>query len=222
MDQLTYAIGDVHGCAGALENLLDQIDAHGAGRRRQLVFLGDYIDKGPESARAVAVIRQVQERDPDAVVCLMGNREAALLQAVHDPRRAAAWLATGGDRTLSSYGVARVADLPADALAWIAGLKTVHEDALRYYVHAGFRPGRRGIDPSVMARLWIREPFLSVDFDFGKHVVHGHTPCYAGLPDRHPYRTNLDTAPVRTGRLTAAVFTRTDPGPVAFLQSRPG
>ncbi|MET7246869.1 metallophosphoesterase family protein [Methylobacterium sp. EM32] len=222
MDGLTYAIGDIHGCANALEDLLDRIEAHRAGRSRQLVFLGDYIDKGPESARAVAIVRRVQERAPDTVVCLMGNREAALLRAAHDSRREAAWLATGGDRTLSSYGVAGIADLPTDALSWIAGLKTVHEDALRYYVHAGFRPGRRGIDPSVQARLWIREPFLSVDYDFGKHVVHGHTPCYAGHPDRHPYRTNLDTAPLRTGRLTAAVFTRTDPAPVAFLQSQPG
>ncbi|KMO12207.1 metallophosphoesterase family protein [Methylobacterium platani] len=220
MDELTYAIGDVHGCASALESLLARIAAHGAGRHRRLVFLGDYIDKGPESARAVAIVRDLHERDPDAVVCLMGNRESALLRAVHDPRRAAAWRETGGDRTLASYGVARAVDLPAAVLAWIAGLQTVHEDALRYYVHAGFRPGRRGIDPSVRARLWIREPFLSADFDFGKHVVHGHTPCYAGLPERRPYRTNLDTAPLRTGLLTAAVFDGTDPGPVAFLQSR--
>ncbi|AWN47962.1 serine/threonine protein phosphatase [Methylobacterium terrae] len=220
MDELTYAIGDVHGCADALESLLDRIAAHGAGLRRRLVFLGDYIDKGPESARAVAIVRRLQAADPEAVVCLMGNREAFLLQAARDPRRAGAWITTGGDRTLASYRAARVADLPADELAWIAGLRTVHEDALRYYVHAGFRPGRRGIDPSVKARLWIREPFLSADFDFGKHVVHGHTPCYAGVPERHLYRTNLDTAAVRTGRLTAAVFDRTDPGPVAFLQSR--
>ncbi len=70
------------------------------------------------------------------------------------------------------------------------------------------------------ARLWIREPFLSADYDFGKHVVHGHTPCYDGIPDRHRHRTNLDTAPLRTGRITAAVFDRTEPGPIAFLQSR--
>ncbi|TNC13439.1 serine/threonine protein phosphatase [Methylobacterium terricola] len=222
MDELTYAIGDVHGCAGALESLLGLIAAHGAGRRRRLVFLGDYIDKGPESARAVAMVRALQEADPASVTCLMGNRESALLRAVHDPGRAAAWIATGGDRTLASYGVARIAELPAAALDWIAGLKTVHEDALRYYVHAGFRPGRRGIDPCVMARLWIREPFLSVEYDFGKHVLHGHTPCYAGRPDRHPYRTNLDTAPLRTGRLTAAVLDPTAAAPLAFLQSPGG
>lgn len=219
MDELTYAIGDIHGCACALERLLALIVAHAAGRRRRLVFLGDSIDKGPESARAVAIVRETQERTPDAVMCLTGNREYALLQAVRDPRRATAWIATGGDRTLASYGVATVADLPAAEMDWIAGLRTVHEDRLRYYVHAGFRPGRPGIDPSVRARLWIREPFLSVDYDFGKHVVHGHTPCYEGVPGRHPYRTNLDTAPLRTGRLTAAVFDGASPGPVAFLQS---
>ncbi|KMO12020.1 metallophosphoesterase [Methylobacterium indicum] len=218
MDELTYAIGDVHGCAGALESLLGLIAARGAGRLR-LVFLGDCIDKGPESARAVAMVRETQERAPDAVVCLMGNRESALLRAAHDPRRAASWITTGGNRTLASDGVARVADRPATAMGWIAGLRTVHEDRLRDYVHAGFRPGRPGIDPSVRARLWIREPFLSVDDDFGKHVVHGHTPCYEGVPGCHPSRTNLDTAPLRTGRLTAAVFDQTTTGPIAFLQS---
>jgi serine/threonine protein phosphatase 1 len=219
MDELTYAIGDLHGCAEALESLLDRIEAHGAGRRR-LVFLGDYIDKGSESARVIGILRRLQAQDPDAIVCLMGNRESALLRAVHDPRRAEEWIRTGGRRTLESYGVARAADLPAPELGWIAGLKTVHEDALRYYVHAGFRPGRPGIDPSVKARLWIREPFLSAEYDFGKHVVHGHTPCSTGTPDIHRYRTNLDTDVVRTGRLTAAVFDRTHPGPIAFLQSQ--
>jgi serine/threonine protein phosphatase 1 len=220
MDKLTYAIGDIHGCAGALEALLDRIAEHGAGRPRHLVFLGDYIDKGPESARTVAIVRRLAEEGSFAVTCLMGNREAALLRAVHDARRAAAWVMSGGNRTLSSYRAERIADLPTTDLDWIAGLKTVYEDKLRYYVHAGFRPGRRGIDPSVKSRLWIREPFLSADYDFGKHVVHGHTPCYAGIPDLQRHRTNLDTAPVRTGRLTAAVFNQTESGPVAFLQSR--
>jgi len=220
MDELTYAIGDIHGCADALNRLLDRITEHGAGKTRRLVFLGDYIDKGPEVARTVAIVRRLQEEAPCAVTCLMGNRELALLQAMHDPRQAAAWIKSGGDRTLASYGVTRIADLPAAELDWVAGLKTAHEDELRYYVHAGFRPGRRGIDPSVKARLWIREPFLSTDYDFGKHVVHGHTPCYSGIPDRHRYRTNLDTAPFRTGLLTAAVFDQTELGPIAFLQSQ--
>lgn len=193
---------------------------HCDGRSRKLVFLGDYVDKGPEIARTIETIRLLQSREPDSVVCLKKNREAALLRAMHDPRRAAAWTATGGDRTLASYGVSRAVDLPSVETAWIAGLKTVHEDALRFYVHAGFQPGRRGIDPSVKSRLCIREPFLFADYDFGKHVVHGHTPCYSGVPDRRRHRTNLDTAPLRTGRLTAAVFDRTAPDPVAFLQSR--
>jgi serine/threonine protein phosphatase 1 len=67
----------------------------------------------------------------------MGNRESALLQAVHNPRRATAWIISGGERTRASYGVERAADIPTAELDRIAGLKTVHEDVLRYYVHAG-------------------------------------------------------------------------------------
>ncbi len=208
MDELTYAIGDVHGRAGALESLLGQIAARGAGRLRRLNFLGDCIDKGPESDRAVAMVRETQA----------GPRRGDVPDGPSGIRAAASRV-LDRDRTLVSNGVARVADLPATAMGWVAGLRRVHEDRLRDYVHAGFRPGRPGIDPSVRARLWIREPFLSVDDDFGKHVVHGHTPSYEGVPRCHPSRTDLDTAPLRTGRLTAAIFDRATPGPIAFLQS---
>src|SRR4051794_2479986 len=78
----------------------------------------------------------------------------------------------GGYETMASFGP----DVPAEVLRWAEGLPTVHEDAHRFYVHAGFRPGRPGPDPSEHVRLWMRKPFLSRDYDFGKHVVHGHTP----------------------------------------------
>ena len=70
------------------------------------MFLGDCVDEGAEVARTIETIRLLRSRELDSVVCLMGNREAALLRAMHDPRRAAAWTATGGDRTLASYGAA--------------------------------------------------------------------------------------------------------------------
>ena len=84
--------------------------------------------------------------------------------------------------------------------------------------HAGFRPGLPGPDPSEHVRLWIREPFLSRDYNFGKHVVHGHTPLRTAQPDQRPFRTNLDTGAVLGGALTAGVFTNDQAHAVEFLQ----
>jgi serine/threonine protein phosphatase 1 len=215
---LTYAIGDIHGCAEALARLLARIDAHRAGAPRRLVFLGDYIDRGPDSAGVIATLRALQAAEPDGVTCLMGNHESLMLGAYRGGFGAAPWLENGGVATLRSFGVRDPGALPRDVLAWVSDLPTVWADARRYYVHAGFRPGRRGIDPDVDTRLWIREPFLSADYDFGRHVVHGRTPQRDGRPDLRAHRTNLDTACVYGATLTAGVFTDRQGAPVEILQ----
>jgi len=215
---LTYAIGDIHGCADALARLLARIDTHRAGAPRRLVFLGDYIDRGPDSAGVVATLRALQAAEPDAVTCLMGNHESLMLGAYRDGFGAAPWLENGGVATLQSFGTPDPQALPRDVLAWISALPTAWADARRYYVHAGFRPGRPGIDPDIETRLWIREPFLSADYDFGRHVVHGHTPQRSGRPDLRAHRTNLDTACVYGATLTAGVFTDAQNAPVETLQ----
>ncbi|WP_018261021.1 metallophosphoesterase family protein [Methylobacterium sp. WSM2598] len=216
---LTYAIGDIHGCADQLDRLLAEIEVHRAGRPRRIVCLGDYVDRGPDSARVIATLRALQEREPGQVTCLKGNHEAMLLGALSGADEPL-WLFNGGRAVLASYGVARVDQLPRGDLDWIAALPTLHEDARRWYVHAGFRPGRPAPDPDPEQRLWIREPFLSADYDFGKHVVHGHTPLRSGHPDARRHRTNLDTGAVFGGPLTAGVFTREQAAAVTFLQVR--
>jgi serine/threonine protein phosphatase 1 len=217
---LTYAIGDVHGCADLLAELLDRIEAHRAGRDRRLVTLGDYVDRGPDSAGVVAMLRDLAAREPDRVTCLMGNHEDMLLIAHREPLVIPDWIRIGGDATLASYGVPDPADLPADAVAWIAGLPTLHEDEWRYFVHAGFRPGRPALSANHRTRLWIRGPFVDQDHDFGKHVVHGHTPVPSGEPQVTPYRTNLDTGAVYGRALTAGIFEDGRPGPAGFLRAR--
>lgn len=202
----TYAIGDIHGCADALTRLLAEIERHRDGRPRKLVFLGDYVDRGPESAAVIRILRECREAEPDAVTCLMGNHEAMMLDAYRDALGASAWIDNGGDATLAAFGVEDPEDLPHGVLAWLSALPTVHADARHYYVHAGFRPGQAGIDPDVATRLWIRAPFITEDYDFGRHVVHGHTPQTKGRPDLRPFRTNLDTACVFGQQLTAGVF----------------
>ena len=129
-------------------------------------------------------------------------------------------LQNGGDAALASFGVEDPGRIPNDVVQWIAGLPTLHEDERRFYVHAGFRPGAPAQDCDEHARLWIREPFLSADYDFGKHVVHGHTPLPAARPDERRHRTNLDTAAVFGGALTAGVFGPDRDAALEYLQVR--
>ncbi|WP_019906609.1 metallophosphoesterase family protein [Methylobacterium sp. 77] len=218
MSHLTYAIGDIHGCADALARLLAEIERHREGRSRRLVFLGDYVDRGPDSDGVLTMLRDLDRSENGNASFLMGNHERMMLDAYEKPLGASVWLENGGQTTLASFGIEDPEELPRDALNWMSGLATVHEDERRYYVHAGFRPGRSGIDPDVEARLWIRKPFLTEDFDFGKHVVHGHTPQKSGRPDIRPFRTNLDTACVFGRFLTAGVFTDEIGPAVDFLQ----
>lgn len=217
---LTYAIGDIHGCADRLAQLLAEIDRHAAGREHRLVFLGDYIDRGSDSAAVLKLVRSQIERRAGFVTCLKGNHEAMLLDAVRsqDDLLYQNWLCNGGEEAVVSFECEWPDGMPAEVLKWLDELPTVHEDELRYYVHAGFRPGCPGVDPSEKARLWIREPFVGVDFDFGKHVVHGHTPLRDGKPDVRAHRTNLDTGCVFGGKLTAGVFSDQAAAAVDFIQ----
>jgi len=218
---LTYAIGDIHGRHDLLRRLLEEIYGHASGRPHRLVFLGDYIDRGPDSAAVVADVRRLQAEASGRVVALMGNHEAMLLAAVRHPKSAGMqWLANGGLATLASYDAAAPGDIPADVVAWMATLPTSYEDEWRYFVHAGVMPGRPLSAQSEMDKIWIREPFLYNEYDFGKHVVHGHTPVRDATPECLRHRTNLDTAAVFGGALTAGIFEDGQGAPQDILQAR--
>lgn len=217
--QLTYAIGDIHGCLGLLDDLLARIDAHAVGAPFRLVCLGDYIDRGPDSAGVIARLRARQALAPERVVCLLGNHEDMLLQAVTRPERERLWVHNGGETALASFGVRRAADVPADVLAWIGRCPRRYDDARRVFVHAGLNPATDRYDQHDDDLVWIRDEFLSVERDFGRYVVHGHTPRIDGVPDVRRYRVNLDTAAVYGGRLTAGVFGDDRDGPIGFLQA---
>jgi serine/threonine protein phosphatase 1 len=165
------------------------------------------------------VVRRFQQQWRESVICLKGNHEAMLLETLTEPSAINWWLGNGGGATLASFGVSQPREIPAAILSWIADLPTLYEDEHRYFVHAGLYPGLSLSEQVDRTKLWIRDEFLSVDYDFGKHVVHGHTPSQTGYPEVRSYRTNLDTGAVFGGPLTAGVFTD-DRGPaVAFLRS---
>ena len=219
--QLIYAVGDIHGRADLLAALLAKIASdvarrEGAGRRT-LVFLGDYIDRGPDSKEVIDLLLTGLPGGFDAHF-LKGNHEAIMLDFLEDPSFLAQWLANGADATLRSYGV-DVAGLVRKSAtpegwrrAFVASLPETHRDffdtlelAVSFgdylFVHAGLRPGVPLEAQDPMDLVWIRGPFLKSDEDFGKIVVHGHTPTPA--PEIRANRIGIDTGAVFTDRLTA-------------------
>jgi len=219
--RLVYAVGDVHGYPGQLAALLRQIadDAEReAGPERPLiVFLGDYVDRGPDGRAVIELVLSAMEDNRFEVVALKGNHEDALLRFLADPGFAPAWIANWGQTTLQAYGVAPpsgfdvaaceaaqarfVQALPARHRAFLADLQLRVEVGDYLFVHAGVRPGVP-LDAQVERDLiWIRYEFLESDAAFGKVVVHGHTP--ADRPERKANRINVDTGVYFSGTLTA-------------------
>ena len=213
---LTYAIGDVHGCRARLVQLLDRCSRHSDGRPHRLIFVGDYIDRGPDSRGVVALLMALQQERRGEVICLRGNHEVLLLEAVGsgDPML---WLMNGAAETLASYAIEDPSQLPAADVDWIAALPVSFDDGVRYFVHAGVNPARPLDHQTERDQVWIREPFLSSATDYGRLIVHGHTPLTTGVPDLRANRLNIDTGAVYGGPLTAAVFTAEAREPVAFL-----
>ena len=212
---LTYAIGDVHGCLDQLQRLIERCLDHGGGRPSRFVFVGDYIDRGPDSRGVIDLLIALQGERPE-VICLRGNHEAIMLEALRTGN-GMLWYANGGASTLDSYHIDDPAGLPDKHVDWAAALRLWHDDGQRFFVHAGVNPQVPLDAQDERDLLWIREPFLSSTRDYGRLIVHGHTPLRSGVPDRRPNRLNIDTACVYGGTLTAAIFTDEAVQPVDFL-----
>lgn len=222
-----YAIGDIHGRLDLLESLLALIEADRKERGSApaaLIFLGDYVDRGPASEGVAARLLQ---GFPDDVtpIFLKGNHEELLLSFIRDPAPGPNWLRNGGEATLSSYGVpfeivqdasrlgreglteaARQfrALLPSSHLRFFEGLQLSCRFGDYYFAHAGVRPNVPLDSQKEEDLLWIRAEFLNWTGDYEAVVVHGHTP--ARFPQVLPHRIGLDTHACRTGKLTAAGF----------------
>lgn len=219
-DAITFAIGDIHGCSHKLESLVAACESVSAGRQARLILVGDYVDRGPDAKGVIDLLMEKQLRDPERLVCLRGNHDQMLIAAADKGRSDSDlmnWWANGGEQTLDSYGVGDPSEIPEEHLAWIRNLPLEMSDGKRLYVHAGVRPGIPVAEQNEHDLLWIREPFLSSQSDHGVFVVHGHTPTKTGLPDLRPNRLNVDTGACFGRRLTAAMFSDRQRGPVMFL-----
>jgi serine/threonine protein phosphatase 1 len=171
-----YAIGDIHGELGALCRLITECERDADGRPMRLVFIGDYIDRGPDSRGVVDYIINLQSRLAVNAICLRGNHEALALSAIDD-LDTENWILNGGDMTLRSYDVSSALELPAAHVAWFRSLRLAFDDGLRFFVHAGINPARPLDRQDRHDLLWIREPFL------------GRMPCQSSpLKFCHPCR----------------------------------
>jgi len=214
--QRLYAVGDVHGCLDRLTALHALIAEDLAGRpvaEPVLVHLGDYVDRGPDSAGVVALLEAGSPVPGAATVNLMGNHEHMMLAALASGETEATelWLANGGADSLHSWGVPRSAQptdwsahLPVPHLLFLRDLALRHQAGGYLFVHAGIRPGIPLDHQSRHDLLWIREPFLSSTQEHGAVVVHGHTPRQQ--PVVRSNRIGIDTGAVMGGVLTCAVL----------------
>jgi len=215
-----YVIGDIHGRLDLLDRLIDAIkrDVDEYGNDCLTVTLGDYIDRGPNSRGVIE--RLLANPFPGDYVALKGNHEALLENFLDEPGIGGRWRHLGGLETLHSFGVpvaslmvGRNYDQAAEQLRaalspehtkFLASLKTSLTVGRYFLCHAGVRPGVPLERQSEEDLLWIRDEFLSSKMDFGKIVVHGHTPT--DEPEVLPNRINIDTGAFATGRLTCLVI----------------
>lgn len=202
---MLVAVGDIHGCADELRSLLGQVPIT---PDTTVLFVGDYIDRGPEARQVVEIILELSERC--RVITLMGNHEAMFIEFLNDPSSSAAagYIFNGGSSTLASYSNEHGDyEIPESHFHFLGGLSLFHETERHLFVHAGVpNVPLHALDPNIHGRdmLWMRDSFLNSDFPWSKVIVHGHTPVDDVTIGRN--RINLDTGCVFDGRLSAILL----------------
>ncbi|MEP1142448.1 MAG: metallophosphoesterase family protein [Henriciella sp.] len=222
MRTITYAIGDVHGEAVRLRQLHASIFERHAfefgDAIAKIVHLGDYVDRGPDSADVIEAVMELESRSGLQTVALKGNHEAMLIEGLTAAHEGAYdnWLVNGGDATVQSYKDRGHDTVLKTHLSWLKARPNIHVDAAQklIFVHAGIQPQLYPDDRSE-TYLWTRSRrFFEVqnwknEALIGWTVIHGHTPTddyYPEIVEAQATRINLDTGAVFGGRLTAAVI----------------
>ncbi len=197
-----YVIGDVHGCYDELCELFEKIEKHHGGYDYKLIFVGDYVDRGPKSKEVVEFIMKMQKRGH---VALMGNHEDMLLAGEY----------MYAAETIVSFGGFRGHYIPDWAMDWMRSLPKFYEDDTIIVAHAGANPAIPMNEQTDAMLLWLRYE-QHQHAQLGKHFYHGHTPRL-GKIEQMADRTNVDTACVFGGHLTAAIV-GDDGKPEGFIQ----
>lgn len=227
-----YIIGDVHGRLDLLDKLLAEIDLHNASqpsKETRLVFLGDLIDRGPESRQVIDRVIKIERESPGCVF-IRGNHEASLLYGLlENPRILPQWLHHGGFETAESYGLSRgqvmnakgsnlqhmlLSAIPESHLSFLSRTVTQSRFGDYLFVHAGVRPGVPLDQQKPEDLMWIRSDFLESQEAFSCIIVHGHSISTSAVI--RPNRIGIDTGAYRTGRLTALCI---DEGQTHFIEA---
>ncbi len=201
----TCVIGDIHGCLGSLTNLLDMV----VNRANTLIFLGDYVDRGPESRKVITTLLQLKKNPDLRLVFLKGNHEFMFYNYLTGVDRSI-FLRVGGLQTLNSYDISPDQDgnllgcLPTTHRTFFKSLALTHENRHAIYVHAGLQPGVHLSRQSPDWCLWVRDRFIRSSFNFGKPVIFGHTVFTQPLVENN--KIGIDTGAVYGGKLTALLL----------------
>jgi serine/threonine protein phosphatase 1 len=195
-----YAVGDIHGCYDKLLVLMEKMDIDF--ESDTLVFLGDYIDRGPQSFEVVAYLADLKQRYANTIF-LKGNHEEMLEKYLSGEDRIT-YLVNGGQQTLESYMNRPRPEgepaIPSTHLEFFKSLRIYYETQNYIFVHAGLKNKVPLEKQKTEDLLWIRRRFIESKYDYGKMVVFGHTPLHEPL--LLPNKIGIDTGAVYGNRLT--------------------
>ena len=199
-----FAIGDIHGCLSKLERIISRIGIDN--KENTLIFIGDYIDRGPDSRGVVDFVLDLK-RKKHRVICLKGNHEQMFLDYACLNKNEDLYLSNGGETTIASYGYRNVhgnreLNVPDSHIKFFDSLLPYYETDDYIFVHAGLRENIALKDQKIQDMLWIRHDFIMSSYDFGKTVVFGHTPMSHSKPLFLPGRIGIDTGAAYGGFLT--------------------
>ena len=201
------AISDIHGCYKELKKLIGTLESNGEYNKAKdtLIFLGDYIDRGPDSKTVISFVRGLQD-ESENVIALMGNHEKMCIDYLECGD--SCWAFNGKMATVSSYG-----DISAmsDDVEWMKSLPLYYENDNFIFVHAGVNPDVPLEENTSYDLLWERDSFLYNTSEFKKKVIFGHTPSLFYNESDLPYETiggniGIDTGCVFSGKLTALII----------------
>lgn len=201
------AISDIHGCYKELMTLIKLLESNGEYDKINdtLIFLGDYIDRGPDSSKVIKFVRQLQQENFD-VIALMGNHEKMCIDYLEHGD--SCWEFNGKRSTVSSYGGVSAM---SDDVEWMKTLPLYYETDNFIFVHAGVNPDVPLEENTSYELLWERDGFIYNPTNFRKKVIFGHTPSVAFNDTDKPYETicgniGIDTGCVFSGKLTALII----------------
>lgn len=202
------AIGDIHGCLDSLKELLELLNREGyTGDDVMYIFLGDYVDRGPDSKGVIDHLIQFQNKETCAF--LMGNHDEMFMEFLRGQYQHG-YMLCGGKDTLNSYGLSEFGStpymIPAEHRIFFQSMYTKYETPHFFFCHAGIMPGIPFENQLRHDLMWIRNEFLYSVEDHGKVVVHGHTVESTVSPTTWFSRIGLDTGAVFGGHLTAGIF----------------